>query len=1033
VQARLKAAPGALLAQTDGACADMDAKKLRGDLRYNLLVSVDEPVQYGLYGYGPMHSDPITGEIIHANAFNYTANMRMGARTSVDMIEYAAGVQSFRDVAQAEHITTKLKGKALKGAQNDPRRSLSLEDAMSAAASVITPDAATALTGVGLEPLDHDHAQARMSRLLGADEFSWLWLNEDMAALAGLPVAELGTQPDDAHFLRDITHPASLASTDKLMWQFKRDQKLGQHAICMGTHFDDSFKGVALEYKPVYDKALCEGLKGQPGLVFDFSVFDEPGAACDTDTTGCGEGQVCTYLDQGEVSGKYCMTPCSVGALLDQLRSQIRRVNQISDFEYWDPNALYADAKDARVTASQQAAKAIIEGIREQVFTEVFDRTWSTVAMHEVGHNVGLRHNFASSTDALNYFPDYWNIKGFTDAQGEWKPKTLFERESDEQVSERIREYQETSIMEYTSAFNARYQGLGSYDRAAILFGYGNMVEVFDTPPDPAAWTDYLAEPTDDDPSAYGLRARREQPLARAFRKIHHTNYPAVFGGVENIEKRSVVKFEELFDFSKPCSMFDNPYDVSVCGGNGSFCQPYLTGHFCTKPTVTEVPFRFCSDEYNWTQPDCQTHDEGTDVYQMVTNSIDDYETYWPFRAYKRDNDLFSPSSGYWARVSYDMQFYRKHFEHWAYDYSRYNHNDWWEKKFGTPWHLDVNGGLNQTLAAKEIFSHMANVFGRPSDGYYGWNDKAKRYEPVINDGDNQYSNIFQVREDVGARPMYPAYDFSGYLYTPARAGTIYDRLAAFQYMTYPQMIFIGGVDTSFDTRRFRLSMGDVWPQRMQNLLSGLVTGDPATFGWCIEHDGVPPTEGGNGDPTRVKPRLWFGSDAEVDAYYANCVALQPEPEYSFPTTQYRIPALAMIYGMSWMSRTYDRSFIDRSRLWLDGEGNDIAIPPGFEVATYTDPFSGKTYKAPYDPAEFDPASVNTLMPRDAVPRGDMADRQHAFWPAANLIALANWYKSRDFANPQDMTENYTWSDSQQMVGRMEIVRGLFKYFEYGN
>jgi hypothetical protein len=133
------------------------------------------------------------------------------------------------------------------------------------------------------------------------------------------------------------------------------------------------------------------------------------------------------------------------------------------------------------------------------------------------------------------------------------------------------------------------------------------------------------------------------------------------------------------------------------------------------------------------------------------------------------------------------------------------------------------------------------------------------------------------------------------------------------------------------------------------------------------------------------------------------------------------------------MSRTYDRSFIDRSRLWLDGEGNDIAIPPGFEVATYTDPFSGKTYKAPYDPAEFDPASVNTLMPRDAVPRGDMADRQHAFWPAANLIALANWYKSRDFANPQDMTENYTWSDSQQMVGRMEIVRGLFKYFEYGN
>ena len=73
--------------------------------------------------------------------------------------------------------------------------------------------------------------------------------------------------------------------------------------------------------------------------------------------------------------------------------------------------------------------------------------------------------------------------------------------------------------------------------------------------------------------------------------------------------------------------------------------------------------------------------------------------------------------------------------------------------------------------------------------------------------------------------------------------------------------------------------------------------------------------------PFLMKRRIWFGTDQELDAYYANCTALTPEPEYSFPTTQYRLPALAAIYGYSWMSGTFDRSFLDRNRLWLEGDG----------------------------------------------------------------------------------------------------------------
>jgi len=1026
--------PNAPLAETDGVCKDMDKAKLRGDLRYNLLVSIDEPVQYGLYGYGPMNSDPVTGETIQSNAFNYTMNMRLGARNAVDYIEYAAGVTNFREVTQAEHIRTEIKAKSLKGMSNNPvspSTVTTLESAQMLAGTVMTPQI-SAKMGLDLPITDTDLAKANMNKLLAHDELDWLWLTDDMAAMVGVPVTQLGVQPDTHGLIKQNAHPAAFTSEDHMWFNHKQDQAHSEQMICMGTHFDDSFRGYAYQFKPKYDQAMCEGLKDRPDTIFDFSKFNEPGGSCDADPTVCGTGSTCTYLDQGEASGKYCVTQCSTAALMQQLRDELRRVNQIDTFDYWDPNALYTQTKDAGVLASQLAARKIIEAVREEVREEVFDRIWSTVAMHEVGHNLGMSHNFASSTDALNYFPGYWELRGTETANG-WQPNSLWGDETEEQVQDRIREYQQTSIMEYTGAFNARFNGLGAYDRAAIMFAYGELVEVFDNPPAPDKWEPLLAEPNDEDPGNYGIYPRRENPLARAMRKVHHTNIPELFGGVENINKRTVVPVSEIADRTRPCSAFDDAYSNGVCGDvAGSYCRPFFDGHFCTKPDMVEVPFRFCGDVYNWTTPDCQTHDEGTDGFQMVRNMIEDYEVYWPFRGYMRDNDLFWPGRSYFGSVMYTMGFLRKHWEHWVYNYQRYNKGDWWEKKFGKRWEQDINGGLPSTLGAQQSFELMANIFGRPSPGYYGWCEQRERYEPYVNDGSCQYTNLVRIFEDQGARPIYPSFDFSGYFFVPARAGTIFDRLAAFMYMTFPQMMYVRGADTAFDLRRFRMSMGSIWPERMQNLLTGLVTGDPGPFGWCIEHDGVGPAEGGNGDPTLFKPRKWFGTDQELDDYYSNCTPLTPEPQYSFPVVQFRLPALALVYGMGWMSNTFDRTFIDRSRVWLEGEGNDLTLPAGWETVKFTHPCSGKVYVAPYDPKEFDPN--NPPSPRQSVPSLDREGHGHTYWPTAQLLAMAEVEKGKlQQSNPQGMCSNdELYHQMHQLIGRVEILRGLYQWYEYG-
>ncbi len=75
--------------------------------------------------------------------------------------------------------------------------------------------------------------------------------------------------------------------------------------------------------------------------------------------------------------------------------------------------------------------------------------------VHELGHNLGLRHNFAGSTDKENFWNDQWintNMPGVLD-------KNLG-----------------ASIMDYDSPAAEALRLPGKYDVAALLFGYGGKI-----------------------------------------------------------------------------------------------------------------------------------------------------------------------------------------------------------------------------------------------------------------------------------------------------------------------------------------------------------------------------------------------------------------------------------------------------------------------------------------------------------------------------------------------------------------------------
>lgn len=325
--------------------------KIGGDSRYNFMYWVTNVEPTSPLGYGPAAPDPDTGEIVWATANVYGASLVTYAQYAKDLVDLLNGDLSEADLASGKYIKDYVQAKSQ--TTKDKSQFGALQGGPQ------TPEDAAALA-------QHE-ARIRM---------------RDLAPVAGaVPMT-----PDDAKTASDMQNPQALkAWMDAAMPTFDMGQVFARL---------DKIKGTPLERAMVNDEVALVMSQGQV----------QPGDEISPEMLG-------------KISPTGWATPRR--QMDENRRMQLLGINSIELAEFQDP-AIFGLAQRMKCQPGQTQVETadwtlINDKSGKYCFKGDALRTALSVALfaatveHEVGHTVGLRHNFEGSMDLLNYFDGYFD------------------------------------------------------------------------------------------------------------------------------------------------------------------------------------------------------------------------------------------------------------------------------------------------------------------------------------------------------------------------------------------------------------------------------------------------------------------------------------------------------------------------------------------------------------------------------------------------------------------------------------------------
>ncbi|MEL6182438.1 MAG: hypothetical protein AAFS10_26010, partial [Myxococcota bacterium] len=426
----------------------------------------------------------------------------------------------------------------------------------------------------------------------------------------------------------------------------------------------------------------------------------------------------------------------------------------------------------------------------------------------------------------------------------------------------------------------------------AILFGYGNMLEVFRdtgraTTRDIADWHNSDGDVLVFDRGPYG-----------GFGTIHYTTYWDQMGDLMYRNDNRLIL---------PVEAFDDNFTTATVDGE----------------TYTRVPYIYCSHSSADLSDSCLTRDAGADPMERMGNILDGLNTWYITRNFPRGRigvDTYNYVSRYYGR-NFDR------LKNWNNLYALYAAllGQFFPPATMQALLTDAEAGFGtKTWGVQNAFNYLVQTLLMPDVGQVTAQAVAQAdgiplaTQPTtfggtididITDGRYYSTDWFSGDRDCG----YTWYECLHHI------GFYFDKIMAIEALTDSSTNFVARA-TPLDIRQWEVSYYSTFPEQISRINEAIMAQDFRSVGPYIQ-----------------------GQDVVFPNYTGDLTTEHAVPVD--PAATFTIQLYWQVMGQARFPQNFDRSFLEESRIFEVGSGNAPNLADG-RLATFEDPFSGIIYGA---------------------------------------------------------------------------------------
>ena len=649
----------------------------------------------------------------------------------------------------------------------------------------------------------------------------------------------------------------------------------------------------------------------------------------------------------------------------------------------------------------------------ELIYNELWKDTFKGIALHEVGHSLGMLHQFSSSYDSANFLPQYWQLRtqeGKATASCEGKARTgdtwssgkdscmgprYLDPETDDEMGHGgesrpgISYFGHTSTMEYQNERFFETVGLGSYDLHTMGLLYGRVLQTFDGDLHQAAdqqdyayrnWTqlteqNYLLWDNPETSAIMGgkgLQPMHYTEQARRFKVFEPAMCrPASAEEMAHAQWRVVHKQVCTFPRKDYGAWIDFEDGLPDNKESWMSLEEDSMSKWRVKPAsksaggMVRWPYRWGvgSNSYVHTNPS----DAGADIYEVVQETIRKFKYAYPFQYFRRQNrDWYYRTLP--SRVINNF-YERLRAFHWSMANTNARFNS-----FGSSVFAVIAGSDDwwrpYVLAETDMFNNIALALLQPQIGSYKATvqpvDSVQTlYDP---EGSGSIPAEFEIDASTG-RFIDPKFTSSAagggswaYQEWVEHTGFTVEKAEAARALTDGRSVFSTiSRENYLDGRNVNINYRSDMPQQIDRLLGGLLSGDFETIApYVLDSDTDDPD--GNGLPNPVVHAFDLGGAAPKRPANSKLV---------FPNVGYKQSLGTLVFAHIFARLNGDLTLSNKMRIWVDGLQGEIKIPDA-QQARFTNPESGYTYIAKkYGPQTVDGKTVDKGIASRMVGRGN--------------------------------------------------------------